>query len=274
MVEVRQSSDGSWTHVEGSPYNRRITGTTPVAFTGPVTLGHPALASNNAPMGTLNNCGNGDTPWGTYLTCEENWNGYFGTAESGWTPTPEQARYGVSAAGFAYSWHVADPRFDVAKNPNELHRFGWVVEIDPMDPHSQPLKRTALGRIKHESAAVTEPGRIVVYTGDDENLEYVYKFVSDKPWRQSRARGKSPLDEGTLYVAKFEEDGTGTWLPLVHGAGALTVANGFADQADVLLRTRQAGDAVGATPLHRPEWVSVDNTPRTCISRSPTVRRT
>ena len=259
VVEVRQSSDGSWTHVEGSPYNRRITGTTPVAFTGPVTLAHPALASNNAPMGTLNNCGNGYTPWGTYLTCEENWNGYFGTAEAGWTPTPEQARYGVSAAGFAYSWHVADPRFDVAKNPNELHRFGWVVEIDPMDPHSQPLKRTALGRVKHESAAVTEArGRIVVYTGDDENLEYVYKFVSDKPWRQSRARGKSPLDEGTLYVAKFEEDGTGTWLPLVHGEGALTVANGFADQADVLLRTRQAGDAVGATPLHRPEWVSVD----------------
>ncbi len=210
-------------------------------------------------MGTLNNCGNGHTPWGTYLACEENWNGYFGTADGAWTPTPEQARYGVSAAGFAYSWHVADPRFDVALNPNELHRFGWVVEIDPMDPHSKPLKRTALGRVKHESAAVTESrGRVVVYTGDDENLEYVYKFVGDKPWRQPRARGKSPLDEGTLYVAKFDEDGTGTWLPLVHGQGALTVANGFADQADVLLRTRQAGDAVGATPLHRPEWVAVD----------------
>jgi len=259
VVEVQQDADGSWTHVEGSAYNRRITGTTPVAFTGPVTLNHPSLASNNAPMGTLNNCGNGHTPWGTYLACEENWNGYFGTADGAWAPSPAQARYGVSAAGFGYSWHVANPRFDVALNPNELHRFGWVVEIDPMDPHSKPIKRTALGRVKHESAAVTEShDRVVVYSGDDENLEYVYKFVGDTPWRELRARGKSPLDEGTLYVARFDEDGTGSWLPLVHGEGALTEANGFADQADVLLRTRQAGDAVGATPLHRPEWVSVD----------------
>lgn len=259
VVEVRKDPNGSWTHVEGSPYNRRITGTTPVAFTGPVTADHPELASNNSPMGTLNNCGNGYTPWGTYLTCEENWNGYFGTAASGWKPTPAQARYGVNATGFGYSWHVADPRFDVALNPNELHRFGWVVEIDPMDPNSRPIKRTALGRFKHESAAVTESrGRVVVYSGDDENLEYVYKFVGDRPWRELRARGRSPLDEGTLYVARFDANGTGTWLPLVHGQGELTVANGFADQADVLLRTREAADALGATPLHRPEWVSVD----------------
>jgi secreted PhoX family phosphatase len=260
VVEVVQRPDGSWTHVVDSPYNRRVTGTTPVTFSGPVSAGHPALASNNAPMGTLNNCAHGYTPWGTYLACEENWNGYFGTAEPGWTPTPEQARYGVSAAGFGYSWHVAEPRFDLAKNPKELNRFGWVVEIDPTKPGSTPVKRTALGRIKHESATVTESkgGRVVVYTGDDENLDYVYKFVGNGPWRQARARGGSPLDDGVLYVARFEEDGTGTWLPLVHGRGPLNAANGFADQAEVLLRTREAADALGATPLHRPEWVAVD----------------
>jgi secreted PhoX family phosphatase len=259
VVEVAQNADGSWSEVVNSPYNRRITGTTPVDFTGPVTLSHPALASNNAPMGTLNNCGSGPTPWGTYLACEENWNGYFGTADTSWAPTPAQARYGVSATGFGYSWHVADPRFDVAVNGNELHRFGWIVEIDPMDPHGKPMKRTALGRFKHESAAVTEArGRAVVYSGDDENLDYIYKFVGAEPWKKLRARGVSPLDEGTLYVAKFEVDGTGTWLPLVHGVGPLTVKGGFADQADVLIRTREAADAVGATPMHRPEWISVD----------------
>ena len=259
VVEVVQKADGSWTHVVDSSFNRRVTVTTPVTFSGPVTVAHPALASNNKPMGTLNNCSHGHTPWGTYLACEENWNGYFGTADSSWKPTPEQARYGVSAGGFGYSWHVADPRFDVARNAGELNRFGWVVEIDPSDPTSVPVKRTALGRIKHESATVTQSrGRVVVYTGDDENLDYVYKFVGDKPWRRVRARGGNPLDEGTLYVAKFEADGSGAWLALVHGEGALTVANGWRDQADVLLRTRQAADAVGATPLHRPEWVSVD----------------
>jgi secreted PhoX family phosphatase len=259
VVEVAQQADGTWTHVVDSTYNRRVTGTTPVSFSGPVTLAHPALASNNAPIGTLNNCSHGTTPWGTYLACEENWNGYFGTADSGWRATPAQARYGVSAVGFGYSWHVADPRFDVAANPHELHRFGWVVEIDPTDPSSVPVKRTALGRIKHESATVTESrGRVVVYSGDDENLDYVYKFVGNRPWRQVRARGGSPLDDGVLYVARFDEDGGGTWLPLLHGQGPLTVDRGFADQADVLIRTREAADAVGATPLHRPEWVAVD----------------
>lgn len=259
VVEVVQQADGSWTHVVGSRYNRRVTGTTPVVFSGPVGSGHPALAANNPAMGTLNNCGNGATPWGTYLAAEENWNGYFGTDDAAWTPTAAQRRYGVSSSGFGYAWHKADPRFDVAVNPNELHRFGWVVEVDPADPTAPPVKRTALGRFKHESVAVTEShGVVVAYSGDDENLEYVYKFVGARPWRQVRASGASPLDEGTLYVAKFGEDGTGRWLPLVHGHGALTSANGFADQADVLLRTREAADALGATPLHRPEWVSVD----------------
>jgi secreted PhoX family phosphatase len=260
VVEIRQLSSGQWTHVVGSKYNRRITGTTPVAFSGPVSASHPALAStiSPTPRGTLNNCANGYTPWGTYLTCEENWNGYFGTTSAG-TPVPaNQARYGVSAAGFGYNWHLAEPRFDYAVNPNELNHFGWVVEIDPFNPKAAPVKRTALGRVKHESATVTESqGRVVVYTGDDENGEYVYKFVGDRPWRQHRARGRSPLDHGTLYVAKFNADGSGEWLPLVFGQGAL-VAPAFADQADVLIRTRQAADALGATKCHRPEWVAVD----------------
>jgi uncharacterized protein len=260
VVEIAKGWDGSWRHVVGSPYNRRITGTTPMAFSGPVRADHPMFASGvtPSPIGTLNNCGNGYTPWGTYLACEENWNGYFGTADAAWARTALEARYGVSAAGFGYNWHVAEPRFDLAANRNELNHFGWVVEIDPFDPTSTPVKRTALGRIKHEGAAVTESrGRVVVYSGDDENGDYLYKFVGNAPWRQLRAQGKSPLDHGTLYVASFSADGAGTWLPLSHGAGPLTEANGWIDQADVLIRTRQAADAVGATRLHRPEWVAV-----------------
>ena len=200
----------------------------------------------------------GVTPWGTYLACEENWNGYFGTDDATWTPTPLEARYGVSNVGFGYNWHKAEPRFDVAVNRNELNHFGWVVEFDPFDPKSQPVKRSALGRIKHEGATCTESkGRVIVYSGDDENGDYLYKFVGSAPWRQLRARGMSPLDHGTLYVAKFSDDGSGQWLPLVHGTGPLTSTNGWADQADVLIRTRMAADAVGATRLHRPEWVAV-----------------
>jgi hypothetical protein len=211
-----------------------------------------------SPIGTLNNCAMGYTPWGTYLACEENWNGYFGTDDGSWAATALEARYGVTRAGFGYNWHKASERFDLAKNRNELNHFGWVVEIDPFDPKSQPVKRTALGRIKHEGATCTESkGRIVVYTGDDENGDYLYKFVGSAPWRQVRAKGQSPLDHGTLYVAKFAADGTGTWLPLVYGVGPLTSTNGWADQADVLIRTRTAADAVGATRLHRPEWVAV-----------------
>jgi len=262
VVEISQASDGSWQHVQPSRYNRRITGTTPVAFSGPVPSTHPMFQSElgNPPAGTLNNCAHGVTPWGTYLACEENWNGYFATEDPTWIATPLEARYGVSKGGAGYGWHRAHGRFDLARNRNEINRFGWVVEIDPFDPGSTPVKRTALGRIKHEGATVTEQnGRVVVYTGDDENGEYLYKFVGSAPWRKLRAKGKSPLDEGTLYVAKFEENGTGAWLPLSHGAGPLTAQNGFVDQADVLLRTRQAADALGATRLHRPEWVAIND---------------
>jgi secreted PhoX family phosphatase len=259
VVEVQQGRNGRWTHVVGSLFNRRITGTTPMNFSGPVAVDHPMLKSNNPPVGTLNNCAHGYTPWGTYLACEENWNGYFGTDDGTWAPSGLEVRYGVTADGFGYNWHVADERFDVALNPKELNRFGWVVEIDPFAPGSTPVKRTALGRIKHESATFTEGGQgeAVVYTGDDQDGDYLYKYVSSTPWEQALASGASPLDDGILYVAKFGAD-AGEWLPLVHGTGPLTVANGWADQADVLIRTREAADAVAATPLHRPEWVTVD----------------
>lgn len=257
--------NGKWQTID-SPYNRRITGNTPMAFSGPVTASHPMLQSElgNTPKGTLNNCANGWTPWNTYLACEENWNGYFGTADTTFTPTAAEARYGVTAAGGGYRWHLADSRFDLAKNRKELNRFGWVVEIDPFAPNSTPVKRTALGRLKHEGATFAEArGHAVIYTGDDENGDYFYKFVSAEPWRSvqkdwfhTKTR-RSPLDEGVLYVAKFDANGTGRWLPLVHGEGALTVANGWADQADVLIRTRQAADAVGATKMDRPEWCAV-----------------
>ncbi|HEX6684744.1 MAG TPA: PhoX family phosphatase [Candidatus Limnocylindrales bacterium] len=247
--------DGKWRLVD-SRYNRRITGSTPVTFSGPVGAGHPALAANNPAMGTLNNCSSGPTPWGTYVTCEENWNQYFGTEDAAWAPTAEQSRYGIGRAGSR--WHLVDPRFDVAVNPKELNRFGWAVEIDPERPESKPVKRTALGRFKHEGMTFTEDrGRIVAYSGDDQVGDYVYKFVGNGPWRWHRAVGRSPLDHGTLYVAKFNDDGSGQWLPLVFGHGPLTAANGWADQADVLLRTRLAADALGATPMDRPEWIAV-----------------
>ncbi len=248
--------DGVWRAVD-SQLNRRITGATPVAFSGPVPSNHPALAANNEPMGTVNNCANGHTPWGTYLTCEENWDGYFGT-EASIALTPAEKRYGLKPEGAA-GWHTADPRFDLNRNRNEPNRFGWVVEINPTAPESTPVKRTALGRIKHENAATVEgnDGRIVVYTGDDSDGEYLYKFVGLRPWRDHMAKGESPLDHGVLHVARFGDDGQGTWLPMVHGRGVLTRLKGWADQADVLLRTRQAADAVGATKLDRPEWVAV-----------------
>jgi secreted PhoX family phosphatase len=248
--------DGKWQHVD-SPLNRRVTPLdTPVTYSGPVGPGHPLLQSMGPALGTINNCSFGHTPWGTYLACEENWNGYFGT-NAPFTPTAVEARYGLGAADFGYRWFTADPHWDIAVNRNGPYRWGWVVEIDPFDPDSMPVKRTALGRIKHEGALVTESrGRVVVYTGDDQDGDYIYKFVGNAPWRHLRAHGRSPLDEGTLYVARFNDDGSGTWLPIVHGTGNITTGNGFTDQADVLLRTRMAADAAGATKMDRPEWIA------------------
>ncbi|NGN65709.1 PhoX family phosphatase [Streptomyces sp. A7024] len=260
IVEIAERG-GSWRVVK-SGLARKVTGNTPVTYSGPVPPGHPALKAAGPPRGTLNNCSHGVTPWGTYVTCEENWNAYFGTEDASWKPSPAQARYGINNVGFGYRWHTADPRFDIATNPNEANRFGWVVEIDPMRPGSTPVKRTRLGRIKHEGAVMTTArGRVVAYMGDDQDGEYIYKFVGSGSWRLHRALGRSPLDHGTLYVARFDDDGTGTWLPLEYGKGPLTAANGWQDQADVLLRTRTAADALGATKMDRAEWTAVN--PRT-----------
>jgi secreted PhoX family phosphatase len=255
IVEI-ELVDGVWTAID-SELNRRITGSTPVQFSGPVDAENPALQAENPPMGTLNNCGSGVTPWGTYLTCEENFNGYFGTLDEEFEASREQDRYGIGAEDFGYRWYEADQRFDIAVNPNEANRFGWVVEIDPMDPQSIPVKRTALGRIKHEGALATDAGgRVAVYMGDDQDGEYLYKFVSTNPWQEDLDAGSSPLDDGTLYVARFNDDGTGEWMPLVFGEVGLDQNGGFADQADLLIRTREAADRVGATRLDRPEWVA------------------
>jgi hypothetical protein len=205
-------------------------------------------------LGTFNNCANGATPWGTYLTCEENFNGYFGTDNTLFVPTDLMKRYGVAATNAGNAWYKVDKRFDLAENPNEPNRFGWVVEIDPTDPGSTPVKRTALGRMKHENAAFTDAadGRAVVYTGDDQRFERLYKFVSARPWTTMRKEGVSPLDEGTLYAARFDADGTGAWLPLVAGP--------LGDTASILIDTRGAAAAAGATPMDRPEWVAVHPT--------------
>ncbi|MGX2993200.1 PhoX family protein [Streptomyces sp. JNUCC 64] len=258
VVEVAQDPDGGWRTV-GSRNNVRITGTTPVTFSGPVGPRHPALRTGRPPLGTLSNSGYGVTPWGTYLSCEENPNAWFGTDAANWSPTRTQRRYGLSAGGHGKRWHQTDPRFDLAAgNGNEPNRFGWIVEIDPFAADRTPVKRTALGRFGHSSAAVTASrGRVVVYSGDDQEGGYLYKFVGNGSWRSRRARGRSPLDHGTLYVARFQEDGAGRWLPLVHGRGPLTKALGWTDQADVLLRAREAADALGATPMDRPQQIAV-----------------
>ncbi len=261
VIEVSESA-GRWSVVRPSSYARRITARTPMRITGPAagsaSVKTAADPSGTEVLGTLNNCSHGYTPWGTFLTGEENFNGYF--VNRG-TLTPDQRRYGVSANGAGYRWHEFDTRFDAAVEANELNRFGYVVEIDPFDVNSVPAKRTALGRFKHEGATVTlaTDARAVVYLGDDERFEYVYKFVSSGRFdAKNRAANFSLLDSGILYVARFNADGTGDWLELSAGKNGLTAAAGFPDQAAICVRTRQAADLVGATKMDRPEWVAVN----------------
>jgi secreted PhoX family phosphatase len=264
VVEIQRNAAGDWELVRGR-YNRRITPHTPMAISGPAA-GHrlvrtAADPSGRNPIGTVNNCAHGYTPWGTYLTCEENFNGYFRLDPGAYTPEAAALNTEYGVGGDRNNWTTHDQRFVVtAEDPNEPNRFGWVVEIDPFDPTSTPVKRTALGRFKHEGAWICtgRGGRVVAYMGDDQVNEYFYKFVSSGNATSLRARGRSPLDEGTLYVAKVNDDGTGQWLPLVHGQGPLVAANGFADQGDVLVKTRLAANLLEATPMDRPEWVAVD----------------
>ena len=267
VLEV-QRRGGKWSVVPDSQYARRITAETEMRFSGPAAS-HPLMKTSDDPDGTtvrgmLNNCAGAITPWGTWLTCEENFNGYFWGRGSR-DEHPQAAalkRYGAPAQW--YAWGRYHDRFDIAKEPNEPHRFGWVVEIDPWDPQSVPVKRTALGRFKHEGAGniVNRDGRFVVYQGDDQRFDYVYKFVTDEKVNMTdRAANASLLDSGTLHVARFNNDGSGEWMPLRHGEGPLTEANGFSSQGDVVIFARLAADLLGATKMDRPE--DIDANPKT-----------
>lgn len=260
VVEVRKAGS-TWAVVKKSRYGRRITTrTTPMRLSGPVAGDDAAKTSadpsGSTVIGMLNNCAGGRTPWGTILTGEENIRGYFWTDGDRKAVADNHRRYGIP--GQWYAWGKYYDRFNIDKEPNEPNRFGYIVEIDPYDPNSIPLKRTALGRMAHEGANVTvnRDGRVVAYMGDDAPFEYLYKFVSNGRFSgDQRAANRNLLDDGTLFVARFNTDGTLKWLPLTHGVGPLTVANGFPSQADICIRTRQAADAVGATPMDRPEDV-------------------
>ncbi len=287
VVEVERTPQGL-KPVMG-PYNRRITADTPFTLTGPGAgtdfVKTPADPTGRTVLGTFANCSGGVTPWGTVLSGEENFHSYFGAPESAPQPSPVDAdrfdRYGVALKPSELLWENFDPRFDVAKTPNEVNRFGWVVEVNPWDPNSHPVKHTALGRFKHEAATiyVTSDGTVVAYSGDDERFDYMYKFVSAKKVQPgtdpaAMAHNLTLLDEGTLYVAKLSSDipaneidgsgklpstgsfnGTGTWIPLLRsgpdGQGESLVAGVTAQEAAVF--TRFAADKAGATKMDRPE---------------------
>ncbi|KAA5804583.1 PhoX family phosphatase [Alkalicaulis satelles] len=275
VARIREDADGEW-RIVPDPRNRRITALTEMEIAGPVR-GSDLVKTKFSPegertRGTFANCAHGVTPWNTYMAAEENWSGAFVNNDA--ELPREHARYGVRQGMSRPNWHLAADgadgfvRFDASTKAdsaegdyrNEPNGFGWMVEIDPFDPDSTPVKRTTLGRCAHEGvvfAPVNDGEKVVCYTGDDARNEYIYKFVSAGTFRRGVTRGEI-LDEGVLYVAKFHDDGTGEWLALVHGQNGLDESNGFVSQADVLVNTRLAADFVGATPMDRPEWGTVD----------------
>jgi hypothetical protein len=268
IVHVRPVTTGQdsfrWAVVPGSGLNRRITGETEMEITGPLA-GHPLMKTSEDATGTkvrgmFNNCGGGMTPWGTLLTAEENFDQYFANNSEVLNETVRQynSRLGVANGASGRRWELFHSRFDLGQEPNEINRFGYLVEIDPYDPTFVPKKRTAIGRFKHEAASIvpTANGRVAVYSGDDARFEYLFKFVSEGAYDpKDRQANLELLDSGTLYAARFNEDGTGEWLPLTFGEGGLTPANGFGNQGEVLLMARFAADQLGATPMDRPEDV-------------------
>ncbi|MBA4782942.1 MAG: PhoX family phosphatase [Rhizobiales bacterium] len=259
IVEIVKTPSGAgeagWSIVLDSPVNRRITPLTPMEITGPAR-GHDLLKTSADPsaatvLGTFNNCGSGRTPWGTFLSCEENFNAYFTHPNPAFKPKGQQLRYGIGGRNRGYGWEKVDERFNIEREPNECHRFGYVVELDPMDPNATPKKRTALGRFKHENAEVViaKDGRVVVYLGDDERGEYLYRFVSNDAYVPGSPHDRL-LDEGTLSAAKFHADGSGEWLPLT------PATTGMKSSAEICIFTRKAASMVKATTMDRPEWVA------------------
>jgi secreted PhoX family phosphatase len=275
VFEIARQDSGQWQIARNSRYNRRITAGTTCEIGGPVR-GSAFVVTKFSPdgtrtRGTINNCSHGITPWGTYLTCEENWAGYF--VNRGERPR-EQSRYGVSTSTTRYRWETVDERFNVTPSAsgatgdyrNEANGQGWILEIDPYDPGAMPVKRTAMGRFAHEGCvyAPVVPGRrMAFYSGDDSQNEYIYKFVTaDVYLPLPMGTRRDALERGTLYAAKFNPDGSGEWLPLdFNDAGfkakAAAANVSFSSQADVLINTRLAADVAGATKMDRPEWGAI-----------------
>jgi uncharacterized protein len=258
VVEItRASANANWT-VKPGRRNRRIHGFTPMKMSGPA-------ASDRRVQGVIegmfNNCSGGITPWGTVLTAEENFNQYFanGSAATDVITRANHARYGIGNGATARLWEKIYPlRFDCAVIENQPFKYGWIVEIDFDDPTSTPVKRTAMGRFKHEAATtiLTASKRVAAYMGDDERFEFTYKYLSTGTFDPALGKANSALlDDGVLHAAKFSADGTGTWIPLVYNSRPELSRPNFTSQADVLLRTREAGTAVGATRMDRPEDV-------------------
>ncbi len=263
VVEIKLQQ-GQWQQQKNSGYTRRITPLTPMQLSGPAAGSRrmqTAISTDGVhTLGTYGNCAGGVTPWGTVLTGEENIDAMFA---GDFSQSAEQAslqRFGMQSQP-QKSWARHYPRWDLSQEPNESLHMGWIVEIDPYDPTSMPKKRTALGRFKHEGANVylNKDGRVVAYMGDDQKFEYLYKFLSNKRYQaDNRAANLQLLDDGILYCARFDANGTVDWLPLLWNEGPLTAANGFHSQADVLIDVRKAADLLGATPMDRPEDVEVN----------------
>jgi secreted PhoX family phosphatase len=277
IVELNLKN-GQWVLNRNSKYNRRISGLdTAMELTGPAA-GHSRLKTTDDPtgrrvIGTFANCAGGETPWGTVLIAEENIHHYFSGDPRGTSEEVNHLNMRMTTEVY-YNWDKYYPRFDLAREPHEANRFGWMVEIDPYDPTSTPQKRTALGRFMHEGAgfALAPDKRVVVYSGDDETFQFIYRYVSRDPFIPGdHKNNRTLLDNGTLYVARFEENGDVEWLPLVWGQGALMAANGFNDQGDVLIETRRAAKLVGATPMDRPEEIvpnPVTGTVFVCLTKN------